>query len=100
LYGKGGNLYTLCPLENYFIVYCGLYHKVLAKVANQAHNLEVGGSSPPLVTKWEKDMIKILNALNLRQLVRQANELKLTNKEIITVQQSQGQFYLVYYNKE
>ena len=45
-------------------------------------------------------MIQVLNALNLRQLVKQANELGLTKEDVITIQQAQGQFYLVYYNKE
>lgn len=45
-------------------------------------------------------MMKILNAPNLRQLVRQANDLGITKEEVVTIQQSQGQFYLVYYNKE
>lgn len=45
-------------------------------------------------------MIQILNALTLRQLIKQANDLDITKEEVITIQQSQGQFYLVYYNKE
>ena len=44
--------------------------------------------------------MQVLNALNLRQLVRQANELGLTKEDVVTIQQVQGQFYLVYYNKE
>lgn len=44
-------------------------------------------------------MLKILNASNLRLLIKQANELELTKKDIITVQQMQGQFYLVYEKK-
>jgi len=44
-------------------------------------------------------MIKILNALNLRQLIKQANSIGLKREEIITILQSQGQFYLIYYNK-
>ncbi|YP_009981716.1 hypothetical protein H3301_gp094 [IAS virus] len=44
-------------------------------------------------------MLKILNASNLRLLIKQANELELTKKDIITVQQMQGQFYLVYEEK-
>lgn len=44
-------------------------------------------------------MMQIINAPNLRQLIRRANELGLTKEEIVTIQQSQGQFYLVYYNK-
>lgn len=45
-------------------------------------------------------MMQVLNALNLRQLVRQANELGLTKEDVVTIQQVQGQFYLVYYSKE
>lgn len=45
-------------------------------------------------------MMQILNAPTLRQLVKQANDLDITKEEVITIQQSQGQFYLVYYNKE
>ena len=74
------------------------HHKVLAMVANQAHNLEVEGSSPSLVTNII-NMMQIINAPNLRQLIRKANELGLTKEEIVTIQQSQDQFYLVYYNK-
>jgi hypothetical protein len=44
--------------------------------------------------------MQVLNALNLRQLVRQANELGLTKEDVVTIQQVQGQFYLVYYSKE
>lgn len=44
--------------------------------------------------------MQILNAPTLRQLVKQANDLDITKEEVITIQQSQGQFYLVYYNKE
>lgn len=44
--------------------------------------------------------MQILNALTLRQLIKQANDLDITKEEVITIQQSQGQFYLVYYNKE
>lgn len=43
--------------------------------------------------------MQIINAPNLRQLIRKANELGLTKEEIVTIQQSQDQFYLVYYNK-
>ena len=52
--------------------------------------------------KWQAiyNMMQILNALNLRQLVKQANDLGITKEEVITIQQSQGQFYLVYYSKE
>ena len=46
------------------------------------------------------NMIQILNAPNLRQLVKQANDLGITKEEVVTIQQSQGQFYLVYYSKE
>lgn len=45
-------------------------------------------------------MMQILNAPTLRQLIKQANDLDITKEEVITIQQSQGQFYLVYYNKE
>ena len=53
-------------------------------------------------TPWTNinNMMQILNALNLRQLVRQANNLGITKEEVVTIQQSQGQFYLVYYSKE
>ena len=44
-------------------------------------------------------MMQILNAPNLRQLVRQANDLGITKEEVVTIQQSQGQFYLVYYKE-
>ena len=44
-------------------------------------------------------MIQVLNAPNLRQLIKQANDLGLTKESIVTIQQSQGQFYLVYYSK-
>ncbi len=44
--------------------------------------------------------MQILNAPTLRQLIKQANDLDITKEEVITIQQSQGQFYLVYYNKE
>lgn len=45
-------------------------------------------------------MMQVLNAPNLRQLVKQANELGLTKEDVVTIQQVQGQFYLVYYSKE
>ena len=45
-------------------------------------------------------MMQILNAPNLRQLVKQANDLGITKEEVVTIQQSQGQFYLVYYIKK
>ena len=53
-------------------------------------------------SKWQAiyNMMQILNALNLRQLVKQANDLGITKEEVVTIQQSQGQFYLVYYSKE
>lgn len=44
--------------------------------------------------------MQILNAPNLRQLVKQANELGLTKEDVVTIQQVQGQFYLVYDSKE
>lgn len=44
--------------------------------------------------------MQVLNAPNLRQLVKQANELGLTKEDVVTIQQVQGQFYLVYYSKE
>lgn len=44
-------------------------------------------------------MLKILNASNLRVLIKQVNELELTKEDIVTVQQMQGQFYLVYEEK-
>lgn len=44
--------------------------------------------------------MQILNAPTLRQLIKQANDLDITKEEVITIQQSQGQFYLVYYNRE
>lgn len=44
--------------------------------------------------------MQILNAPNLRQLIKQANELGLTKEDVVTIQQVQGQFYLVYYSKE
>ena len=52
--------------------------------------------------KWQAiyNMMQILNAPNLRQLVKQANDLDITKEEVVTIQQSQGQFYLVYYSKE
>ena len=52
--------------------------------------------------KWQAiyNMMQILNALNLRQLVKQANDLGITKEEVGTIQQSQGQFYLVYDSKE
>ena len=54
------------------------------------------------LTPWTNinNMMQILNAPNLRQLVRQANNLGITKEEVVTIQQSQGQFYLVYYSKE
>ena len=45
-------------------------------------------------------MMQILNAPNLRQLVRQENDLGITKEEVVTIQQSKGQLYLVYYSKE
>ena len=45
-------------------------------------------------------MIQILNVPNLRQLVKQANDLGITKEEVVIIQQSQRQFYLVYYSKE
>lgn len=44
--------------------------------------------------------MQVSNAPNLRQLVKQANELGLTKEDVVTIQQVQGQFYLVYYSKE
>lgn len=41
-------------------------------------------------------MLKILNANNLRLLVKQANELGLKKEDIITVQNLQSQLYMVY----
>ena len=45
-------------------------------------------------------MMQILNAPNLRQLVKKANEIGLTKENVVTIQEVQGQFYLVYCSKE
>ena len=61
---------------------------MIAKVASQAHNLEVGGSTPPPATIYnikgmEEKQMKVLTAKNVRTLINQVNELKIQKENIV-----------------
>ena len=75
---------------------------MIAKVASQAHNLEVEGSTPSPATIYNiKDMeekqMKVLTAKNVRILINQVNELKIQKENIVSLQFNDGQYLLIYY---
>lgn len=96
-----------------------LYHGVIAMAASKAHNLEVGGSSPPPVTKLiymeeiEKSKMtrtkksndgtevhQIMTAIystTLRGIVNASNELGVKREDIVSLLKENGQFVLVYF---
>ena len=87
-------------------------------VASKTHNLEVGGSSPPPVTKLlymeeiEKAKMtrtkktnsskvhQIMTALTdttIRGIVRSANEEGIKREDIVSLLKENGQFVLIYF---
>lgn len=95
-----------------------IYHGVIAMVASKTHNLEVGGSSPPPVTKllyMEKiekanmtrtkktdssEVHQIMTALTdttIRGIVRSANEEGIKREDIVSLLKENGQFVLIYF---
>lgn len=96
-----------------------IYHGVIAMVASKTHNLEVGGSSPPPVTKLlymeeiEKakddknqkrpivsEVHQIMTALTdttIRGIVRSANEEGIKREDIVSLLKENGQFVLIYF---
>ena len=89
-----------------------IYHGVIAMVASKAHNLEVGGSSPPPVTNSsnmeEIERVKktrtkapgimtALTATTIRGIVNSANEVGIKREDIVSLLKENGQFVLVYF---
>lgn len=95
-----------------------IYHGVIAMVASKTHNLEVGGSSPPPVTKLlymeEIEKIKmtrtkktngseihqimaVLTDTTIRGIVRSANEEGIKRENIVSLLKENGQFVLIYF---
>ena len=95
-----------------------IYHGVIAMVANKAHNLEVGGSSPPPVTKLlymeeiekakmtrtkktndseDSQIMTVLTDTTIRGIVRAANEERIKRENIVSLLKENGQFVLIYY---
>ena len=95
-----------------------IYHGVIAMVASKTHNLEVGGSSPPPVTKLlymeeiEKakmtrtkkingsEVHQVMTALTdttIRGIVRSANEEGIKREDIVSLLKENGQFVLIYF---
>ena len=87
-------------------------------VASKAHNLEVGGSSPPPVTKLlymeeiEKarmtrtkktngsEVHQVMTALTgttIRGIVRSANEEGIKREDVVSLLKENGQFVLIYF---
>lgn len=80
--------------------------------ASKAHNLEVGGSSPPPVTNSsnmeEIERVKktrtktpgimtALTATTIRGIVNSANEVGIKREDIVSLLKENGQFVLVYF---
>lgn len=95
-----------------------IYHGVIAMVASKTHNLEVGGSSPPPVTKLlymeeiekakmtrtkktnSSEVHQIMTALTdttIRGIVRSANEEGIKREDIVSLLKENGQFVLIYF---
>lgn len=95
-----------------------IYHGVIAMVASKTHNLEVGGSSPPPVTKLlymeeiekakmtrtkktnSSEVRQIMTALTdttIRGIVRSANEEGIKREDIVSLLKENGQFVLIYF---
>ena len=89
-----------------------IYHGVIAMAASKAHNLEVGGSSPPPVTNSsnmeEIERVKktrtktpgimtALTATTIRGIVNSANEVGIKREDIVSLLKENGQFVLVYF---
>ena len=95
-----------------------IYHGVIAMVASKAHNLEVGGSSPPPVTNLDNmeeiekakmtrtkktngsETHQIMTALTdttIRGIVRSANEEGIKRENIVSLLKENGQFVLIYF---
>lgn len=87
-------------------------------VASKTHNLEVGGSSPPPVTKLlymeetekakmartkktnSSEVHQIMTALTdttIRGIVRSANEEGIKREDIVSLLKENGQFVLIYF---
>lgn len=87
-------------------------------VASKAHNLEVGGSSPPPVTKLlymeeiekakmtrtkktngseDSQIMTVLTDTTIRGIVRAANEERIKKENIVSLLKENGQFVLIYY---
>ena len=86
--------------------------------ASKAHNLEVGGSSPPPVTKLlymeeiekakmtrtkktndseDSQIMTVLTDTTIRGIVRAANEERIKRENIVSLLKENGQFVLIYY---
>lgn len=95
-----------------------IYHGVIEMVASKTHNLEVGGSSPPPVTKLlymeetekakmtrtkktnSSEVHQIMTALTdttIRGIVRSANEEGIKREDIVSLLKENGQFVLIYF---
>lgn len=95
-----------------------IYHGVIAMVASKTHNLEVGGSSPPPVTKLlymeeiekakmtrtkktnSSEVHQIMTALTdttIRGIVRSVNEEGIKREDIVSLLKENGQFVLIYF---
>ena len=95
-----------------------IYHGVIAMVASKTHNLEVGGSSPPPVTKLlymeeiekakmtrtkktnSSEVHQIMTALTdttIRGIVRSVNEEGIKRGDIVSLLKENGQFVLIYF---
>lgn len=95
-----------------------IYHGVIAMAASKAHNLEVGGSSPPPVTNLDNmeeiekakmtrikktngsEIHQVMTALTdttIRGIVRSANEEGIKRENIVSLLKENGQFVLIYF---
>ncbi len=95
-----------------------IYHGVIAMAASKAHNLEVGGSSPPPVTNSSNmeeierakktrtktpggtkvsQIMTALTSTTIRGIVNSANEIGIKREDIVSLLKENGQFVLVYF---
>lgn len=85
------------------LIKCG----VLAVVASQAHNLKVGGSTPPPATniynmgeenniRYGKLMVAS-EAPTIREIVELANELHIPREDVVSILPSRDGFMIIYY---
>ena len=75
---------------------------MIAKVANQAHNLEVEGSTPSPATIYnikgmEEKQMKVLAVKNIRMMITEVNKLKIQKEDIVLLHFNEGQYLLIYY---